>query len=231
MAKYTIELRELFTPLKFNPPLFTREEVENWFKDYNLEEYLTQDEIKTIIKAGVWNKNKLARQIVDHYYMREIGFETPMLFKHYVKVEMEEIMEEYLPLIYSNSIKYDVLTNVDFSETYEANRDNTGTSNSTSSSSSSSLGVNSDVPQGQISKAAILNGAYASSTGASENENSTTDTTSTTNGTVESYTKRIKGNNGAIITNQRLIKEYRDNIRAINKEIIKRLNYLFMGLY
>ena len=39
MAKYTMELRELFTPIKFNPPLFTRKEVEGFFKDYELIEY------------------------------------------------------------------------------------------------------------------------------------------------------------------------------------------------
>ena len=116
-------------------------------------------------------------------------------------------MEEYLPLIYTNSIKYDVLTNVDFSETLTRNIGNNGTSNSTSSSNSSSLGVNSDTPQGEIRKAEILGGKYASSTGASESENATNDLTNTSSTTNETYTKRIKGNNGAIITNQRLIKE------------------------
>ena len=100
MAKYTFELRELFEPLKFNPPLFTREEVERWFKDYDLYDYLTIEQVKVIEEFNVWNKDKLARKIVDHYYMRESGFETPALFKHYAKVEMQEIMEEYLPLIY-----------------------------------------------------------------------------------------------------------------------------------
>ena len=36
MAKYTIELRELFEPIKYNPPLFTRNDIEGWFKDYNM---------------------------------------------------------------------------------------------------------------------------------------------------------------------------------------------------
>ena len=34
MAKYTFELRELFEPIKFNPPIYTREQVEGFFKDY-----------------------------------------------------------------------------------------------------------------------------------------------------------------------------------------------------
>ena len=93
MSKYTMELRELFTPIKFNPPIFTKEEVEAFFTDYELADYLTQDQIDTIEEAGIWSKNKLASKIVDHYFMREIGQETIGLFKHYAKVSMQELME------------------------------------------------------------------------------------------------------------------------------------------
>ena len=41
MSKYTIEVRELFTPIKYNPPLYTKEQVEGFFKDYELSDYLT----------------------------------------------------------------------------------------------------------------------------------------------------------------------------------------------
>ena len=116
MAKYTFELRELFEPIKFNPPIYTRSEVEDFFKDYELSDYLTQEQIDVINNAGIWSKDKLARKIVDHYYMRESGLETIGLFKHYAKVIMQEVMEENLPLIYSASIQYDPLVNVDYTE-------------------------------------------------------------------------------------------------------------------
>ena len=267
MAKYTFELRELFSPIKFNPPLYTRAEVEAFFTQYELSDYLTSDEIDVIESRGVWSKSKLATKIVDHYYMRESGFETPALFKHYAKIEMQELMEEYLPLIYSASIEYDPLVNVDYTETYErdldsqnntnSNSQNTSSSSATSSgsntsnstSASSGLNILSDTPQGQISKSAILNGTYATSTNGSENSitDSTTNTTSSTNtgsntlnsaeinsttGNInEEYTKRVKGNSGVSTTAQKMIQQYRENIRAIDREIIKRLNYLFMGLY
>ena len=223
MSKYTMELRELFTPIKFNPPLFTREEVEGWFKEYELSDYLTEDQIAVIEEAGIWNKNKLAKKIVNHYYMRELGQETIGLFEHYAKVTMDEIMEEYLPLIYSSSINYDPLVNVDYTETFSrtANIDSEGNSNS------SGLGVMSDTPQGQISKEAILGGSYASSTSANENEVSSTSGSETT----EDYTKHMKGNSGVSATAQNMIEQYRDNIRAIDKEIIEKLEPLFMGLY
>ena len=231
MSKYTLQLRELFEPIKFNPPLYTRSEIEAWFKDYDIEDYLTPLQIQVISEAGIWNKDKLARKIVDHYYMREIGLETPALFKHYAKVKMQEIMEEKLPLIYSSSIEYDPLINVDYKEIFERTADNTGTSNSNSNNSGSTLGVNSNTPQGQISKQGILQGDYASSTTATENESNITDETETTNNTTENYTKHIVGNSGVTASAQKMVELYRQNIRAIDKEIIKELNILFMGLY
>ena len=150
MAKYTFELRELFEPIKFNPPLFTRNEIEEWFKDYNLNDYLTNKQIEVINNTGVWSKDKLAKMIVDHYYMREVGFETIGLFKHYVKITMQEIMEKYLPLIYSASIKYDPLVNVDFTETLTRNVEQSSTSNG------SGIVISSDTPQTNINKTAII---------------------------------------------------------------------------
>lgn len=235
MSKYTMELRKLFEPITFNPPIYTREEVEGFFKSYNLEDYLTQEQISVINNTGLWNKDKLARKIVNHYYMREIGFETIGLFVHYTKATMEELMEEYLPLIYSSAIQYDPLVNVDYTETLEREElvDNSGNSNSSSSSNATSLGVNSDTPQGQISKEAILSGTYASSTGANENESSVSSESSNqaNSNTNENYTKKVKGNSGVSATAQKMIQQYRDNIRAIDREIIEKLNVLFMGLY
>ena len=227
---YTVQLRQLITG-----GLYTREEVEGWFKDYELTDYLTADEIAVIEDRGTWSKDKLAAQIVDHYLMREIGLETPALFAHHAKVLMKEIMEEKLPLIYSASIEYDPLVNVDYSETYTAQRQGSGTASSTgtSSSSTSGLSVNSDTPQSQISKEAILAGNYASSTGASEATDSSSTTGSSTNSESgsESYTKNIKGNSGVSATAQALIMQYRKAIVAINRDIIDEVNDLFMGIY
>lgn len=248
MAKYTIELRNMI-------PLFGRETVEGWFKDYSLSDFLTAEEIQVIEDRGTWSQSKLASKIVDHYFMREIGFETPALFRHYVKITMKEIMEEYAPLIYSASIKYDPLVNVDFTETYHhddvgsvkntgtTNIAQTGESDSTSNNNGSGLTVNSDTPQGQISKATILAGQYASSTSANETENSITDHSETESSQTQTnnlntattdtrdYTKNIKGNSGVSATAQKMVEQYRDNIRALDSEIIERLNTLFMGLY
>lgn len=208
MSRYTTELRFIVQ----NTSL---EEVEGWFKDYELSDYLTEEEIAVIEERGTWNKDKLAKLIVEHYWMHEIGLETVALFEHQVKVAMKEIMEEKLPLIYSASIQYDPMVNVDFTETYTEENSQDGNADG--------LNVNSDTPQGQISKAAILAGSYASSTGASEG-------TSHSEGT-QSYTRHQKGNSGTLTTAQALVQQYRKNIIMINKDIINDLSSLFMRIY
>ena len=216
MSKYTIELRTVCD-------LYGRDTVESWFKDYDISYYLRPDEIASIEEAGLWSKDRLAKKIVDHYYMREIGLETPWLFRHYAIVSMQEIMERKLPLIYSSSIKYDPLVNVDYTETYNRGIETSGTS----SNNASGLSVSSDTPQGQINKARILAGAYASATGASETESSSEDS----NTTEENYIKRVKGNSGVSATAQKMVEQYRNNIIAIDSDIIEELDKLFMGLY
>ena len=214
---YTMTLYEIINNF------FTREEVEGWFKDYQLTDYLTTEQIQTITNNGLWTKDKLAKKIVDHFLTEEIGFETMGLFRQKVKITMQEIMESKLPLIYSRAIEYDPLVNVDFTETMQRSVTNEGES----SSNSSGLAVNSDTPQGQISKANILAGNYASSTSASEGEA----TGSSSNEMGEEYTKRVKGNSGVSATAQKMVEQFRDNIRAIDYEIIKELEPLFMIIY
>ena len=204
MSKYTIEIRHICD-------LVTRDTVESWFKDYELSDYLTPEEIAVIEERGTWSKDKLAKKIVNHYFTREIGDETVGLFKLHAINKMNEIMESKLPLIYSAAIKYDVLVNVDFTETLSRNTND----------SSNGLTINSDTPQGQVDKTEILEGKYATNTQGGES----------TNESNESSTRHMKGNSGVSATAQRMIQQYRDNIRAIDYEIIQELNSLFMGLY
>lgn len=232
MASYTIQLRRICE-------LYGRETVENWFKDYNIKNYLTSAQIESINNAGLWNKDNLAKKIVDKYFMCEIGFETPALFEHYAKITMEEIMEEYLPIIYSNSIKFDPLVNVDFTETFErtveGEAENKGKSSSNSSSSGSGLNINNNTPQKNITKQDLENGLYASQVGQSDTTSSLEDETNTenqgTSNTNEQYTRHQKGNSGVSATAQALILQYRNTIRAVDREIMEKLDILFMGIY
>lgn len=224
MSRYTIELRKVID-------LYGRDEVESWFKDYELSDYLTDTQANLIKEAGVWSKDRLARDIVDHYYFREIGFETPAMFKHFAKVYMREIMERKLPVIYTTSFEYNPLTNIDYTETINRNLSTDSEYESSSTNNASGLAVNSDTPQGEINKTQILAGKYASSTGASETTSEVTDGGSSGSSSEESTTKHVKGNMGIVSTYQNLIKQYREIIVGVNEDIIKECNKLFMGLF
>lgn len=264
MSRYTMQLRAVEN-------LYGHEELVKWFSDYNIEDYLNPEQVSAIAtKLPNWSKAKLAEKCINKYYMREIGFETPYLFKHMLKVRLDEIMQIKLPYLYSLTIDYDPMANVDFTETYTKNISdtNTGTSQnaenvsedventgitsatSNATTNASDLQVNSDTPQGEINKANILSGKYASSTEANESENDITseaeshDTTNTDrdiartqsgnftqSGTkAEEFTRTTKGNSGVMTTAQKLIEQYRSIQIAVDKEIIDELDNLFFGL-
>lgn len=207
------------------------------FTSYELSDYLTTEQINTISNSGTWTKNKLADKIIRYYYFREIGFETWALFKHHAKIEMELLMEEYLPLIYSRCIEYDPLVNVDYTETYTASAKGNNASNgkATSNSSSSGSGNNkfSDTPNVGLSNVEegkyLTNASFNQTTTHGEGESSTNTNSSTTRD--EEYSKRIRGNSGVSATAQKMVEQFRDNIVAIDRKIIASLSGLFMGVY
>lgn len=236
MSKYTYQLRNVIMFTSLN-------EVKSWLTDYDLADYLTEDQLEVVTEAGLFDKEKLADRIINHYYMREIGVETIGLFKLRIKTKLDLLMERYAPLIYTNSIEYDILVNEDYTETFNRSTSGTDTNTNTSAgsnsttSSGSGLTVSSDTPQGQINKATILAGQYATSTSAGENTNTTSTTDSVTNSSsgsnsgTETFTRRVKGNRGISATYQAMIKQYRENILTIYNDIINDLNDLFMGIW
>lgn len=209
MAQYTLQLRELES-------LEGREGLKTWFEDYNLEDYLTPAQIQTINDRGVWSKEKLAEQIIDHYYSREIGLETPALFKLKLKVALREIMEEKAPLIWSASLNINPLNE------FEITTVSNGSGTSNSSTNSSGLNIHSNTPQGKINKSQILNGDYASSTDGNEGSASSNGSDTTHN------ESNSTGHNRSEIM---LLREYRENIIMINRDIINDLADLFIGIY
>ena len=216
MSKYTLELREMVET-------FGREEARSWFSDYDFKNYLTDEQITTIEETGIFSKHYLADMIIDHFYLREIGFETPGMFIHYARNSMRELMSRYALVIYSCSVKFDPINNIDYTENYREQTTSEGKSNT----NSSGLGITSDTPQGQISKDEILQGKYATATSATEDEGKSNATTSGT----KNYTIHREGNQGIMDSNQYLLKEFRRFIEPFYDNIIKELNVLFMAIY
>lgn len=232
MSRYTVELRRVIDA-------YGKDEVRGWFSEWKFSDYLRPDQIQQIETAGIWNTERLIDMILNEYYMREIGQETPDYFYRRVKVTMARLMEHYAPLIWTASIKYDPLVNVDYTETYsgefERSDQSSGNSTSQSNSNGSGLTVNSDTPQGQISKQAILQGNYASQTQANETESDIHDTSNTSSRSgsdgTDGYTKTIKGNSGVSATAQRMIQQSREVIISIMSDITRDLGELFMTVY
>lgn len=98
MAKYTIEINELITR----------------HFDFNLHNYPIFDENY---------REVLNRKILNHYYFREIGQETPDRFNFMLGTKMDEIMPYYNQLYMSTLIEYDPLASSYFQEIRNAHRD------------------------------------------------------------------------------------------------------------
>ena len=131
------------------------------------------------------------------------------------------------------------LSNVDYTETYTreitGEAENQGNSKSNSASNSSGLNIRNGTPQQRITKQDLNSGAYASEVNQSDTDSKINDETITDSKgkskTLEKYIHEMKGDNGVIVTNQYLVREFRELASSFDEEIIKELNKLFMGLY
>ena len=231
MSKYTTELRWV---------------IENGY-DLQLNEYPIFDENY---------RQKLNQKIINHYYFREIGFETVGLFRFYLKQTMNEIMPYYNQLYESALLEIDPLNTINFTETLTRtkigndtknfNEDTTvnsnGDSNSNSTKNTNFKDVESDTPQGMLSIGNIEGELYASYARISKNEDTTnstahqetTDTQKRKNDEKinrednENYTRTEKGNRES---QSELLMKYRETFLNIDIQVINELNDLFMGLY
>ena len=65
------------------------------------------------------HREQLNNKIIEHYRFREIGLETPMLFKLYLNRKMNEIMPYYNQLYESELLEFDPITNYEFKEKFD----------------------------------------------------------------------------------------------------------------
>ena len=175
-------------------------------------------------------RETLNNKILKHYYLDEIGFETPALFRDRLIARLNEIMPYYNTLYENQLEKIDnLLGNVDITETMD--RDLSGTlsnaNNSTSTSNNKNLFQN--TPQGQITQADINSQTWA--TNVTYDSGTITDSTTNynTSANTDDYVKHITGNNGKKY-NIELIEELRKGLLNIDLMIIDELYDLFMGL-
>ena len=234
MAEYTIQLRTLLET-DFDP---------------QLNDYPIFDENYRAI---------LNRKILNHYYMHEIGYETPDLFNHEMMVRMDEIMPYYNEMYRIQSLIVNPFHNFEHNETSTRQIDNTSQENvtgenvedTTQETSTNfekgqvrSHSAQSDTPQSNLTPYNVAEGGYATQVNMTETE-SDADTTTGTTGTdsridtatqssgtmktIDEYIKMITGSQGA--NKPDMLKTYRSAFMNIDREIIKELRDLFMIVY
>ena len=233
MAKYTTQLRTI---------------VESGY-DIGLNDYPIFDENY----RGVLNQ-----KIIDHYYFREIGLETPALFKHFLKVRMQEIMPYYNRLYEADLLPLDPYISYDLTEEYT--RENDGSTKSTGTGTSATtannirtdtaeqeednLNVHSDTSAGNLAVNDLKTNVYASSADRAElkqtvdstnnekiNQNvATTGANDTIIDSIEKYTNRKYGAIG-VKTMSAMLVEFREAMIKLDQMVILELNDLFMGIY
>ena len=149
--------------------------VENHF-DLGLKDYPIFDENY---------RATLNDKIIKHYYFREIGLETPGLFKFYLNQKLAEIMPYYNKLYKSELLEFNPFYNVDRTMTTDGTKsgntmnvgntktegttefdttnqhNETGINNSSSNDNKYHKNVHSDTPQGLLSINNIDDEVYA----------------------------------------------------------------------
>ena len=174
-------------------------------------------------------RETLNNNILNHYLMNEIGFETAELFKFYLNQKMNEIMPYYNELYKVQKKLIDenlLLNNVNLTETLHGS--NTTETSSTSQSLSNGKNLYQDTPQGQISQTDIDKQTWA--TNLTLNKNKIEDESNATGNGTNEYLKTIIGNNGGKF-NIDVLNDIKNNLMNIDLMIINELNDLFMGIF
>ena len=174
-------------------------------------------------------RETLNNNILNHYLMNEIGFETAELFKFYLNQKMNEIMPYYNELYKVQKKLIDenlLLNNVNLAETLHGS--NKTETSSTSQSLSNGKNLYQDTPQGQISQTDIDNQSWA--TNLTLNKNKIEDESNATGNGTNEYLKTIIGNNGGKF-NIDVLNDIKNNLLNIDMMIINDLNELFMGIF
>ena len=175
-------------------------------------------------------RNTLNNKILKHYYLDEIGFETPALFRDRLISRLNEIMPYYNTLYENLLDKLDnLLGNVDLTESMDRDGTSTTSGSSTSSSTSNNKNLFQNTPQGQITQTDIDSQTWATNVTFDSGTIGDTSTTSGSATNTDDYIKHITGNNGKKY-NIELIEELRKGLLNIDLMIIDELYDLFMGL-
>ena len=159
----------------------------------------------------IWDeahRGELEKKIIEHYYFRQIGFETVGRFKFKLNVRLREIMPRMIKIYATTQYKYNPIENYNMEETGSDER----------SVNSESLGKYADTPGGELD--GLLEGRYLTNA---------THGTDKSSGKEDHYFTR-HGNIG-VTTTQQMIEQERNITIDLDLMIIDELKDLFIGVY
>lgn len=229
MSKYTTQLRWIVEQIGQGLPIPDGQRYANAvYKYIGLNEYPIFDEDYRI---GLNDK------IIDHFFFREIGFETAGQFAFYLRRTMNEIMPKYNAL-YLAQLTMDSqhpLSNYTRhkNEDWESHVDDDSTSTNSNQSEQHGRNVFQDTPMSLLDNSSsptiqgmdyATNVTYDDGSGASQGRGTNErDRDDTGNRIIDEY-----GNNRSWAD---LMKEYADKWQNIDMQVLDDLEDLFFGLW
>lgn len=216
-TKVTVELREL-----------VESGVKIW--DFEYPSYYKGEE-----------KAAFEQKVIDHFYFRQIGQETPARWLHYFRSRIREIMPYYLDIYKSVEVfksVEDPLESYNLVETYRetgtgsATSQDSATSETTGSTTTDHTRKFSNTPQGSIDNIDdyLTEATKEGGTEDSESSGTTTNSGSSSTETEKTYELSRRGNIGVQPLGQE-IKILREAYINVDMMIINELNDLFLGVY
>lgn len=159
----------------------------------------------------IWDechRGELEKKIIEHYYFRQIGFETVGRFKFKLNTRLREIMPRMNKLYKTTLYKYNPIENYNMEEQGTNKR----------KADSETLGKYADTPGSEVD--GVLEGKYLTNA---------THGTDKSSGEENHYFTR-HGNIG-VTTTQQMIQQERDIIIDLDMMIIDELKDLFIGVF
>lgn len=183
----------------------------------------------------IFNENyreELEFKIIHHFYFREIGFETPGLFREYLNMKLNEIMPYYNQRYQSELLTYNPFDNINITTVGSTSGNNTQSTstNGTGSVNGNDSSAYSDTPQNGLTDVDNLNYLtnYTKNTNGSETATSSEGSTAAHNDGNYEETKTGKDSQTSFME---LLTQYRKTFLNIDMEVIHELDNLFMNVY
>lgn len=172
-------------------------------------------------------RKPLNDKIINHYLMREIGYETIDLFRMGIARKMNEVMPLYNKL-YQTEMDFDPFITVDIEtkNNVEGASETQNESTSGSITDGKSRAVSSEMPSEMLRN----DGNYAT-TGADSTSNSTVDSTAEDNGKVTSASNSTTSTKGFQGDRVDVMVRYRDSLLNIDMMVINELAGEFYSLF